>query len=104
MSSFGPQAQLFGAWFGIGIAALWATRRFLVQQFKFVFRDNDEDDQEVRMVRHALVGLTLGGVFVLFFLYQRRGIRVPRAGVSRPVSCACACHYAGARRSWTTDA
>ena len=67
VSSFGPQAQLFGAWFGIGIAALWATRRFLVQQFKLVFRDNDEDDQEVRMVRHALVGLTLGGVFVLFF-------------------------------------
>ena len=67
VSAFGPQAQLFGAWFGIAIAALWTTRKFLTHQIRNALRSRDAGDEEARMVKWALIGLIACGAFVLLF-------------------------------------
>ncbi|MBI1928823.1 hypothetical protein HYR99_31835 [Candidatus Poribacteria bacterium] len=76
------EPQSFGAWFCIGMAALWTTRKFLTQQIHLAFQgrmrpglkayqdrtdSTTQSTSEVRLVRGALVGLFVGWIFVLFF-------------------------------------
>ena len=61
------EAQSFGGWIAVGIAALWTTRKFLFQQFKQAFRTSNPADEDTRMVRFAIAGFALGGLFVLLF-------------------------------------
>lgn len=61
------EAQSFGAWLTIGIAALWTVRKFLFRQFKRALAPSDASDEDTRMVRFAIAGFILGWLFVLFF-------------------------------------
>ena len=65
-----PDEQLFGAWFALGLIAVWVSRKFLIEQIKSAFWRRDEDDEHVRIVRQAAIGLTSGVFFVLFFCFS----------------------------------
>ena len=60
-------AQSFGGWLVIGLAALWTTRKFLIQQFRRILHSGGSGDGDTGMVRSALVGFVLGWIFVVFF-------------------------------------
>ena len=64
-------AQSFGAWFCLGISAIWLTRKFIAQQVKNAFRGNDTrlqtDGTPSTHIRYAVIGLILGSIFILFF-------------------------------------
>jgi len=68
------EAQSFGGWFLIGLAALWVSRKFLLQQFKRAFRDQTKSE-DIRMVRVALIGFISGWFFLIFF-FLRAGVSV----------------------------
>ena len=61
------EAQSFGGWMAIGVAALWITRKSLLAQFKRAFSAVKSRDEDTYMVRVALVGFVLGWMFLLFF-------------------------------------
>ena len=62
--------QLFGAWFALGLIAVWVSRKFLIEQIKSAFWRRDEDIEHVRIVRQAAIGLISGVFFVLFFCFS----------------------------------
>jgi hypothetical protein len=69
------EAQSFGGWFVIGLAALWTTRKFLIQQFRRIFHGGVADD-DTRMVRGALMGSILGW-FSVVLSFLSAGVAVP---------------------------
>jgi cation transporter-like permease len=66
------ESQSFGGWLIIGLLAIWTSRKFLIQQIRNAFHSNEED---ARMVRNAVVGFVLGGLFVAFF-FLRAGVSI----------------------------
>ncbi|MDD9972653.1 MAG: hypothetical protein OXU27_01540, partial [Candidatus Poribacteria bacterium] len=64
-------AQSFGAWFCLGVSAIWLTRKFIVRQVKNAFRGNNTefstDGTPSTHIRYAIIGLILGSIFILFF-------------------------------------
>ena len=61
-----PQAS--GAYFAIGIFALWSARRHLANVFKRILGKGGLDDSHEPMrYRTAIGGLLLGGIFLLIF-------------------------------------
>ena len=64
-------AQSFGAWFCLGVSAIWLTRKFIAQQVKNAFRGNDTglqvDGTPSTHTRYAVIGLIVGSIFILFF-------------------------------------
>ncbi len=59
-------AQSFGAWFCLGISAIWLTRKFIMRQVKNAF-SNRTDVKSSRVTSFAIAGLLFGSVFIFFF-------------------------------------
>ena len=55
--------QRAGAWVGIGVLALWITRKHIMHGLRGMFSPNSEDP----LYRIAVVGLTLGIAFIVVF-------------------------------------
>ena len=64
-------AQSFGAWFCLGISAIWLTRKFIARQVKNAFRGRDVEPDAAGTpsthIRYAIIGLIVGGIFILVF-------------------------------------
>ncbi len=60
-------AQSFGAWFCLGISAIWLTRKFIGHQVKNVLGGHGGGGESSRFASFALIGLLLGSLFILFF-------------------------------------
>ena len=58
--------QRGGAWVGIGVLALWTSRRHIVSVLKGVFSSRPQD----ALYRLAVLGLIFGLVFIVVFWYQ----------------------------------
>lgn len=66
------ESQSFGAWFVIGISAVWVTRKFLLNQIKRAFKAVEIVD---KATRNALIGFVLSGLFVISF-FVKAGVRI----------------------------
>ncbi|MGB9596258.1 MAG: DUF6785 family protein [Candidatus Poribacteria bacterium] len=63
--------QASGAWFALGVVAIWSMRKYLGQVFKKAIglSTNIDDSNEPIPYRLALAGIIIFGGFVFFFLY-----------------------------------
>jgi hypothetical protein len=67
------EPQSFGAWFALGLVALWTSRRFLAGRVRAAFRGVGDAPSEIRATRVALTVFAGGALYVLLF-FLRAGI------------------------------
>ncbi|HIE26391.1 TPA: hypothetical protein EYP66_03810 [Candidatus Poribacteria bacterium] len=74
--------QASGAWFAVGLLAIWTTRRHLIEVGKKAIgmSTNIDDKNEPLTYRSAVFGVILSGGFIFWFLYLA-GIEVWVVGI-----------------------
>ncbi len=61
-------AQSFGAWFCLGVSAIWLTRKFIARQVRAAFAGaRSGGGASAVQTRAAIIGLVIGAVFLLLF-------------------------------------
>lgn len=67
------EPQSFGAWFALGLVALWTSRRFLARGVRAAFSGQGDTAKEIRGARVAIATFAACAVYVLLF-FLRAGV------------------------------
>ncbi|HIE27397.1 TPA: hypothetical protein EYP66_08940 [Candidatus Poribacteria bacterium] len=64
--------QSTGAWLGLALVAVWMSRKYLFEQLKTARWTGKRKEDEPMSVRTAVIGLFLGGIFLIGFCWIAR--------------------------------